>query len=177
MPSAASADKVAKADDSDTKANKKSSPSATQRKDSPSGSNSRPSQPSGPSNGTVEKHLSVPPPSENESDVAEKESPVTRNQTANSARQMAVPLEIQNRPRSNSGSNSRSGRNATNSQKQQSPATPGEAKSRDVKPLAPGDEKMDEPAPALVRMLIVIEREPQEPAAPAAKKDPSGGAS
>jgi hypothetical protein len=106
------------------------------------------------------------------------------NQPANSARQMfvaVVPPAIQNRARAdgpaNDPVNSQTTRNFSRSQNRGAPAAPTEAKARDDKSLAQEKEKMDEPSPALVRMLIVIEREPQGPQAPDAKKGPSGGAS
>jgi anti-sigma factor RsiW len=174
------ADKNSKADEADAKANKKSSPSLAQRKTAPSGSNSRANQPSESSNRRIEKSASVPRPNENDADAkGSSEAPEGKQLTSN-ARQMIVPVlpqAIQNRAQSNAASNSQAPINAARSQNQQNSVASNEAKKRDTKPLAPGNEKMDEPAPALVRMLIVIENEPQQPAAPSTKKGPSGGAS
>ena len=174
-----------KPDAADAKHTNKPSQPAEPRKKSPSIAKPRSNQRPGLDKETVEKHSRVAPPDDKDSDAKDKDadaSPET-NQMANNGRQMvvpAVPPAIQSRARTSTTTNSQAARNLAASRRQSSPAAEGkptEAKSRDENPVAHDNEKLDEPAPALVRMLIVIEHEPQQPAAPAAKKGPGGGAS
>ena len=183
--------------DDETSQDNKSGQSAMPRKKGPSPSNSRAHQAPGLDQGAVEKAARAAPPQEKgpedkqaaDKDADDKEAAdlPESNRASNGARQMAIhalPPVIQNRARFNSGTNSQPSRNSAVPQKQNSsrnagrnaPAAPVAAKSRDEVPLAKGSEELAEPAPAQVRILIVIEREPQQPDAPAVKKSPSGGA-
>ena len=172
-------------DDADAKASMKSSPSVAQRKSGPSATNSKTKQPSEPGNPRIEKSASVPVPTDvgptdDASDKPGSDRAPEARQMTNNARQMvvpAVPPAIQNRAQSNSTLNSQVTRNAARSQNRQTPAVSDDVKNRDAKLRSQDNEKPDEPAPALVRMLIVIEREPPPAAPPADKKGPSGGAS
>jgi hypothetical protein len=169
----------------DAKQTNKPTQPAEPRKKSPSIAKSRSNQRPGLDKGIVEKLSSVAVPNEDDSGAKDKDADASpeANQTANYARQMVVPLvppAIQYRGRSATTTNSQAARNPTASRPQSSPAAEGkstEVKLRDENPVAHDNEKLDEPAPALVRMLIVIEHEPQQPDVPAAKKGPGGGAS
>jgi hypothetical protein len=158
-------------DQGDAKSNKKSPQPAAPRKNATS--NSRTAQGSGSAKETTERHARVPVPANNDS-ADKRYSPAAPegNLTANTARQMVLPVvpqAIQNRARSSGA------RNPIDEKSDDKKS--GDKKSDNAKPHSQDQEKPDERSPVLVRMLIVIESELPQPAAPADKKEPSGGAS
>lgn len=163
-------DAAKEAKDSDAKSSTKSPSSSSTRKNSTAITRASPQ--SGP--GRIERHARVPLPGKNDKDADENDSPATSDgkQTANFARQMIVPVvppAIQNRGRSSGDENSVAEKALADKRRDE--------KSSDAKPPASDRENLDNRSPVLVRMLIVIESEPQQPETPAAKKEPSGGAS
>ncbi|HEY2249758.1 MAG TPA: hypothetical protein VGH74_01810, partial [Planctomycetaceae bacterium] len=175
------ADVAAKDQDGDAKSNKKSPQPAAPRKNATS--NSRTAQGSGSAKETTERHARVPVPANNDSaDKRGAPAAPEGNLTANMARQMVVPVvpqAIQNRARSSGARNpfDEKSRNAKSDPEESDDKKSGDKKSDNAKPRSQDQEKPDERSPVLVRMLIVIESELPQPAAPADKKEPSGGAS
>ncbi len=176
------ADKSSKADDAVAKVNKKSTPAVASRGNSRA---SKANQPSGQGGQVIQKNASVHPPASNDADADAKDAPEKpdASQVANNARQVVVPVVppmIQNRARGTGDLKAGANPDYAGSRKQESSkddSKSGSRNSRDAKSLSPDREKMDEPTPTLVRMLIVIESEPPSPAVRADKKEPSGGAS
>jgi hypothetical protein len=154
-----------------------------QKKTAASTANSRAKQQPGLDKGGVERQSRAVPPEVNESDSREEsDAQPEASQIASNGRQVVVPVvppAIQNRAQSRVAANSPGTKGLAGSSKQNSPVAAADAKSRDTKPLTQDKEPdgLGGPAPALVRMLIVIEPESPQPAAPKAKDGPSGGAS
>jgi|GEM_PF-2072427 len=159
-------DDAAKAKDGDAKSDKKSPQSVASQRKTPM-PNARTSPGLGPQK--TERSARVPPPGSGDSDADEKDAPAgpDRSQSTGNARQIVVsnlPPAIQNRARSSGKANPTDEKSL-------------DEKSGDARPSSPAPKELDERSPVLVRMLIVIDSEPQRPAVPAVKKEPSGGAS